>query len=101
MNWLLNKFDQWQLWAVIIALAILAITACTPTIQTVFVPVELTRPPKPLLPKITADDLACNKPEAVQKIMDRDRILRNYSNLLITIIDSTKQTGENTNAKPK
>ena len=67
------------------------LAGCTPTIQTVYLPVELTKPPKPLVPRITAADLACNSQAVVQKIMDRDRIISDYANLLGAIIDSTKQ----------
>ena len=91
MYWLLNKIDQWQLWLTIAILIFLSLTGCAPNVQTVFLPFELTRPPKPLVPRITAGDLACNSKDVVQKIMDRDRIISDYANLLATIIDSTKQ----------
>ena len=74
----------------ILFLAVL-LTACTPTIQTVYVPQVLTHDPAPILPTWGAHDLDCVPKDVFQKIYDRDRLSTGYALYLQKIIDSTKE----------
>jgi len=45
-------------------------------------------PPKPQLPTITADDLACLRDATYLKLAGRDRMLRQYANELRALVES-------------
>ncbi len=67
------------------------LTACEPTVQTRYITTELSRPQRPLLPKIKADELQCLKQDVYQRLYDRNRLVSDYAITLEAIIDSTKQ----------
>jgi hypothetical protein len=71
-------------------LLLLALTACTPVIQTEYVTQPLTHDPRPVLPKISAQELQCLSDETYQKLFDRQRLVVEYASSLEAILDSTK-----------
>lgn len=69
-----------------------ALTGCIdPVIQTEYVTVELPRPARPVLPRISGKDLACLAQDAYQRLYDRQRAITDYAATLEAIIDSTHQ----------
>ena len=71
-------------------LLILLLCSCQPVIQKEFVTTELTRPNRPILPKVKATDLNCLSQDAYQRMYDRQRLVIEYAVTLEAIIDSTK-----------
>jgi hypothetical protein len=77
------------LYAAVIAILVLIAPGCA-TIETRYVTTELSRPERPVLPKIKGSELQCVPQETYQKLYDRQRIITEYAVKLETIIDSTK-----------
>lgn len=63
---------------------------CQPTIQTRYVTTELSRPVRPLLPRVSAAELECVSQDAYQRLYDRQRLVVDYAVELEAIIDSTR-----------
>lgn len=72
-----------------LALLMLCLSACAPVIQKEYVNVELTHEPRPLLPKLTAQELACLDKVTYQKLFDRERLIVGYTKTLEALIEST------------
>lgn len=70
----------------------LMLVACTPVIQTQYITTQLSHDTRPMLPKITAQELACLDKLTYQKLFDRQRLISEYAINLEAIIDSTKPT---------
>ncbi|WP_051911546.1 hypothetical protein [Methylomicrobium agile] len=69
-----------------------ALTGCVdPVIQKEFVTVELSRPARPVLPRVSGKELACLTQDAYQRLYDRQRAITDYAATLEAIIDSTHQ----------
>lgn len=69
---------------------VIIIAGCAPTVETVYVTNPLTRPERPVLPKISGQDLQCVSKDTYQKLYDRQRLIVEYAVTLEAIIDSTK-----------
>lgn len=67
----------------------LVLASCAPVIQTKVIPCELSRPERPVLPKIKASQLQCLDLQTYQALYDRQRVTTDYAIELETIIDST------------
>jgi len=67
------------------------LAGCAPTIQTVYLKTELTRPPRPVLAKVKSAELECVSQDVYERLYNRQRAITDYAVLLETIIDSTKQ----------
>jgi hypothetical protein len=65
-----------------------------PVIQKEYITVELSRPARPVLPKVSGKDLACLAPETYQRLYDRQRLITDYAIELEARIDSTKNKKE-------
>lgn len=74
----------------VIAMVLAALAACTPTVDVRYVTRELTRPPRPVLPKVAEADLSCVSQDTYQKLYDRQRLISEYAKTLEAIVDSTK-----------
>jgi hypothetical protein len=68
-----------------------ALVACAPIIKKEYITTPLTHDQRPVLPKITAQELACLDKVTYQKLFDRQRLITEYAIDLESIIDSTKQ----------
>ena len=68
----------------------LIITACSAD-RVRYVTAPLTLPVKPVLPAVSADEIACLSDEAVWKLVERQRLRREYVEELEVIILSTQQ----------
>jgi hypothetical protein len=66
------------------------LSACTPVVQIEYVTTPLSHDVRPLLPKISAQELACLDKVTYQKLFDRQRLITSYARDLEVIIDSTK-----------
>jgi hypothetical protein len=77
------------LYAAAITLVVLFATGCT-TIETRYVTTPLSRPERPVLPRIKGGELKCLPQEAYQKLYDRQRLITEHAIKLETIIDKTK-----------
>jgi len=73
-----------------IFLLCLMLVACTPAIQTEYITTPLSHDPRPLLPKITSQELACLDKVTYQKLFDRQRLIINYVIDIEAVVDSTK-----------
>lgn len=74
----------------VISLIIIGSAACsTPKIITV--PVELSRPARPVLPAISSAEANAINYATWLKISERNRLMRQYAEQLEGIIDSTKE----------
>ena len=78
----------WQVISLIVI--ILLIPACT-EVQTKYITVPLSRPERPLLPKIPSSELECVSVGTYQKLYDTKRLMRDYAVKLETIIDNTNK----------
>jgi len=74
---------------VLLVLAMLILTACTPKVQMRYVTQPLSRPERPVLPHVKADELECLAKDSYQRLYDRQRLLREYALTLEAIIDTT------------
>jgi len=71
----------------------LMLVSCTPEIiKTEYVTTPLSHDARPILPKITAQELACLDKVTYQKLFDRQRLITTYAIDLEAIIDSTNPT---------
>lgn len=66
----------------------LLLTGCASKPSTFY----LTKPPRPILPTITAEELACLPDEVYRRVVTRDAMRRWYAESLEAVIDSTKRT---------
>jgi hypothetical protein len=78
------------LYAAVIAIIVVIAPGCT-TIETRYVTTQLSRPERPVLPKIKGSELQCVPQETYQKLYDRQRLITEYAIKLETIVDSTKE----------
>jgi hypothetical protein len=74
-----------------ISLIITGSSACATTPEIITVPVELSRPARPVLPRIRAAEAEKIDLMTWIKITERNRLMRQYTEQLETIIDSTRQ----------
>lgn len=76
-------------WLLAVAI-ILTITGsgCT-TVETRYVTQPLHRPERPLLPPVSEEELSCLAPGTMRKLTERQRLRRDYTEKLETIIDGT------------
>jgi hypothetical protein len=84
-----------RLQPLLLLLALLAVVivlpACSPaTVRYVSEPLSL--PPPPVLPALTADDLACLSDDAYRRLVLRDMQRRQYAETLQAIIRATSNT---------
>lgn len=76
------------IWAVACLLLIVVfLPSCAPTV-TRYVKVPLSHEQRPILPKISANDLECLSQATYQKLYDRQRLLTDYAVTLEALIDS-------------
>ena len=68
-------------------LLILFLTGCT---QIQYVPTELSRPPRPVLPKIGSEELQCLPYDVYKRLYERFRLIKEYALQLESRIDSTR-----------
>jgi hypothetical protein len=66
---------------------------CTPIVQTKYITQELHIDPKPVLPKVTGEELQCLSKDVYQRLYDRQRLLIEDDLVCRAIIESTKPTG--------
>lgn len=66
----------------------LAISGCAA--KPVYLPVPLNLPPKPEIQKITASEVSCLSSETKNKLIQRDRMIKQYIKELESVIESTK-----------
>lgn len=79
----------------IFSLCFVALTGCVDSvIQKEYITVELSRPERPVLPKVSGKELACLSPEAYQRLYDRQRLITDYAVELEARIDSTKKKNQ-------
>lgn len=70
----------------LIVYCVFFLTACA---DVQYVPVHLTRPERPQLPKIDAIELQCLSKDTYQKLLEQKWIKAEYTQKLEAIIDST------------
>lgn len=83
--------------ALAVSLILLFLTGCEPTVQVRYITQELSRPERPLLPKVKARELECLSPVTYQTLYDRQRLMSEYAVTLETIIDATKSVPNDQN----
>ena len=71
-----------------IILTILGSTACT-HVETQYITSPLTIPERPVLPVLSADDLQCLSDDAYRRLVERNRLRREYAEEMEVIIRST------------
>lgn len=73
-----------------ITLTALGNTGCTTT-EVRYVPVQqpLPLPPRPILPAVTAQEMECINKDAIARLIERQRLRRQYAEELELIIRST------------
>lgn len=69
----------------------LLLAGCAPDVRVVPVPVDLTGrlPVRPVLPTVTAEEVACLTEPAYQRLYDRQRLLREYAEQCEAIVKAT------------
>lgn len=67
---------------------VLLLAGCAPVVKTITLYPEITLTAKPLLPKVSAQDMACLSDETFKKLYDRQRLISDYANELELIINS-------------
>lgn len=70
-----------------VAILTIAVSGCIAQ-DVRYVPVELPKPVKPVLPVINAGAVACLSDAAYADIVERDRLRKNYAEECIAIIDA-------------
>lgn len=79
--------------AILLILILVALSGCTPEVRYVSVPID--RPERPVLPRISDEELKCLDKPTFQKLYDRYRLVKEYAIKLETIIDSTHSDSDN------
>ena len=74
------------LWFAMLLLAA-ALSGCTSPVRQVSQPLPL--PARPLLPRVYEAELACLSDESYRRLVERERLRREYAETLETIIRST------------
>ncbi|MEJ1496343.1 MAG: hypothetical protein RPU13_07615 [Candidatus Sedimenticola sp. (ex Thyasira tokunagai)] len=80
-----------------LAIAAILITAgsgCSSTPEVRYVAQPLPMPQRPLLPALSADDLACITNDAYYRLVQRNRLRREYAEELEAIIQANNQGTE-------
>jgi len=72
-----------------VALLVLLLSACSQPLRQA---VPLERPERPLLPRLTSEDLQCLSTDAYLRLVARDTLRRQYAERLEIIIDSTRES---------
>lgn len=83
--------------ALAVSVLVILLTGCEPVIQARYLKQELTRPERPVLPRIKADEIECLSQPTYQKLYDRQRLITDYAITLETIIDATKHAPNDKN----
>jgi hypothetical protein len=76
---------------IIVFALLLSGCASTPVEKLIYVTAPLTLPGRPTLPTFSASNVECLSTETKQKILTRDRMRKDYSIELETIIQSTNK----------
>lgn len=82
---------------IIVCLVLVGLIGCSafkekpPVEKVVYVTTPLQLPSRPTLPTWTASDMQCLSTEMKQKILDRDRLRKEYTDELEVIIKSTQK----------
>lgn len=76
------------LWCVMFMLAA-ALSGCTPPVRQVGQPLPL--PERPLLPRVYEAELMCLSEETYRRVVERERLRREYAEILEIIIRATHQ----------
>lgn len=76
------------LWCAMLLLAA-ALSGCTPPVRQVSQPLPL--PERPLLPRVYEAELMCLSDETYRRVVERERLRREYAEILETIIRATHQ----------
>jgi hypothetical protein len=66
-----------------------ALAGCTPPVRQVSQPLPL--PERPLLPRVYDAELSCLSDETYRRVVERERLRREYAETLETIIRATHQ----------
>ena len=77
----------------LILITFLMISGCAheqPKVQTVYVPIPLERPDRPIFPRVKGTDLSCLSNETTLLLLRRDDLMKTYINKLEATIDATK-----------
>lgn len=80
----------WLAWVAFLIVLLVWMAGCAPVIQKEYIAQELHIDPKPVLPKVTADELQCLSKDVYQRLYDRQRLLIEDDLVCRAIIDSTK-----------
>lgn len=79
---------------IVILLAAIGTMSCAttqpPVEKVIYTTTPLELPGRPTLPTWSASDVSCLSPELKQKMVDRERLRKEYINQLETIIKSTQ-----------
>jgi hypothetical protein len=81
-------FGWFAFWC-IMALIAFALSGCAAPVRQVSQPLPL--PERPLLPRVYESELACLSDESYRRIVERERLRREYAETLETIIRATQQ----------
>ena len=63
-------------------------------VQYVYVSIPLKRPEKPVLPNVKGSDMACLSSDTKNILLERNKLLTNYTEKLEATIDATKLTSQ-------
>ncbi len=75
--------------AAIISMATGSLVGCSVAPEIRYIQEPLTLPPRPVLPRLSADDVQCLTDDAYRRLVERDMYRRQYAEELEAIIRST------------
>lgn len=73
------------------------ISGCTitpppkPIVRNIYIPIPISLPEKPEIPKVPGKDLSCLNEETKQKLLARDKVIKEYISDLETTIVATQK----------
>lgn len=74
---------------IFLAISFIFLAGCVAQPKTVYLPVPIALPAKPEIPKVPGKELSCLSDSAKEKLLNRDKVIKDYILLLEETIKST------------
>lgn len=81
-----------RLFCGLVIVAVVGVAGCATEPRYVTTP--LSRPERPVLPRVYQSELMCVPDEAYRRQVERERLMREYAEKLEAIIDATRAEGQ-------